>query len=111
MAEHMWHRILGLWLAATGVSLLFSFGWQYRLRFRYAYLGLIGLSLVLWGVGYLREESPIPRWLPWVVFALGLASMFRDSARRYRETREATRPNQATGNRHQATDLDSGPDA
>lgn len=82
----MWHRILGVWLAAAGASLLFSFGWQYRFRARYAYLALIGLALVLWSVGFLREESPLPVWIPRISLALGICSMLADSRRRYRET-------------------------
>lgn len=82
----MWHRVFGIWLAAAGVSLLASFGWQYRFRGRYAYLGLIGLSLILWSVGFLREVNPVPAWLPRVTLALGIVSMLADSRRRYRET-------------------------
>ncbi|HEY3413693.1 MAG TPA: hypothetical protein VGM51_11665 [Armatimonadota bacterium] len=87
----LWDKIIGTWAVAAGISLTFTFFKQYRAGLRYIYLLLIGIWIGLWGVQALRHAEIIPRWAMWALFGLGMITMLRDSARRYRETSAALR--------------------
>lgn len=82
----MLDRILGIWATVTGISLLFTFFWQYRARTRYLYLFFFGGASLMWGIVLLAKIPLFPLWLRWLLFACGLATMLMDSVRRYRET-------------------------
>ena len=87
----LWDKIIGTWAVAAGISLAFTFFKQYRARPRYIYLVLIGVWIGLWGIQALRHSAVVPRWAMWVMFGLGMLTMLRDSARRYRETSDSLR--------------------
>jgi hypothetical protein len=82
--------LLGLWALVAGISLTFTFFRQYRGRTRYLYLLLFGLAAGLWGAGAVFARPLAPGWLILLLLTLGLISMLRDSARRYRERFEET---------------------
>lgn len=82
----MLDRILGIWATVTGISLLFTFFWQYRARACYLYLFFFGGASLMWGIGLLAKFPLFPLWLRWLLFACGVAAMLMDSVRRYRET-------------------------